>query len=248
MIVLKSMPNGFTQKWSARSGSRAVMWPATPSSKPNRPKRRNAAARRCLRCRRSSSTVVQPENGKGWVVGSAVTVTASTLPRRHAGPAGRRSGGPSGCLPGPVVGQPGDEQGEAGGGDHAGQAARHDGERDADSPPTTPASTSPSTGPPAYTAISTPLTRPRSSSGVTSAAIGRAEDARDHVGRRRPRPAEEDQDDGRLGQPGDGDRPRPTPPPPTSTARPCRADRGPSSRCTSEARNAPAATDESSRP
>ena len=49
-ICLKLMPNGFTQKRSACSGSRAVMWPATPSSKPKRPKRRNAAARRCLRC------------------------------------------------------------------------------------------------------------------------------------------------------------------------------------------------------
>ena len=54
---LKLMPNGFTQKWSSRSGSRAVMWPATPSSKPNLPKSRKPAARRCLRCRRSSSTV-----------------------------------------------------------------------------------------------------------------------------------------------------------------------------------------------
>src|SRR4051794_29008305 len=53
----KLMPNGFTQKWSSRSGSRAVMWPATPSSNPNLPKRRNPAARRCLRCWRSSSTV-----------------------------------------------------------------------------------------------------------------------------------------------------------------------------------------------
>src|SRR5205807_797590 len=46
----------FTQKWSKRSGSRAVMWPATPSSNRNREKRRNAAARRCLRCSRSSWT------------------------------------------------------------------------------------------------------------------------------------------------------------------------------------------------
>ena len=54
---LKLIPNGFTQKWSSRSGSRAVMWPATPSSKPNFPKIRKPAARRCLRCWRSSSTV-----------------------------------------------------------------------------------------------------------------------------------------------------------------------------------------------
>ena len=56
---LKLMPKGFTQKWSRCSGSRAVMWPATPSSKPNLPKSRNPAASRCLRCRRSSSTVVE---------------------------------------------------------------------------------------------------------------------------------------------------------------------------------------------
>src|SRR5262249_1157424 len=36
---LKFMPNGFTQKWSSRSGSRAVMWPAMPSSNPNFPNR-----------------------------------------------------------------------------------------------------------------------------------------------------------------------------------------------------------------
>ena len=51
----KCMPKGLTQKWSARSGSRAVMWPATPSSKPNLEKRRKAAARRCLRWSRSSA-------------------------------------------------------------------------------------------------------------------------------------------------------------------------------------------------
>ena len=54
---LKFMPNGFTQKWSSRSGSRAVMCPAMPSSNPNLPKRRYAAASRCLRWSRSSSTV-----------------------------------------------------------------------------------------------------------------------------------------------------------------------------------------------
>ena len=51
------MPNGLTQKWSVNSGSRAVMWPATPSEKPNRPNSRSAPASLCLRCRRSSSTV-----------------------------------------------------------------------------------------------------------------------------------------------------------------------------------------------
>src|SRR4051812_26600972 len=55
VICLKLMPSGLTQKWSRRSGSRAVMWPATPSSKPNCPNSRKAAARRCLRWRRSSA-------------------------------------------------------------------------------------------------------------------------------------------------------------------------------------------------
>src|SRR5438270_5051901 len=58
--ILKCTPNGFTQKWSGRSGSRAVMCPVTPSSKPNFENKRNAAASRSLRCRRSSSTVVNP--------------------------------------------------------------------------------------------------------------------------------------------------------------------------------------------
>ena len=36
-ICLKFMPSGLTQKWSSSSGSRAVMWPAVPSSKPKCP-------------------------------------------------------------------------------------------------------------------------------------------------------------------------------------------------------------------
>src|SRR3954453_287149 len=59
-ICLKDRPNGLTQKWSSSSGSRAVMWPAAPSSKPNFPNSRNAPARRCLRKRRSSSIVRSP--------------------------------------------------------------------------------------------------------------------------------------------------------------------------------------------
>ena len=47
---LKCTPNGLTQKVSGNSGSRAVMWPATPSSKPNLENSRKAAAKRCLRC------------------------------------------------------------------------------------------------------------------------------------------------------------------------------------------------------
>ena len=38
------MPNGLTQKWSVYSGSRTVMWPATPSPNPSRPKIRSAPA------------------------------------------------------------------------------------------------------------------------------------------------------------------------------------------------------------
>src|SRR5216684_1123509 len=60
----KCRPKGFTQKWSSRSGSRAVMWPATPSSKPKREKRRKAAARRSLRWRRSSAGVAKT-GGRG---------------------------------------------------------------------------------------------------------------------------------------------------------------------------------------
>src|SRR5436190_1750425 len=59
---LKLSPSGLTQKWSRCSGSRAVMWPARPSSNPNLPKRRNPAARRCLRRSRSSST--DPNDGR----------------------------------------------------------------------------------------------------------------------------------------------------------------------------------------
>src|SRR5260370_2575081 len=58
------MPQGFTQKLSRRSGSRAVIWPATTSSKPKREKRRKAAARRSLRWRRSSAGVAKT-GGRG---------------------------------------------------------------------------------------------------------------------------------------------------------------------------------------
>ena len=52
---LNGVPKGFTQKQSVCSGSRTVMWPATPSLNPKRPKIRKAAARRSLRWRRSDS-------------------------------------------------------------------------------------------------------------------------------------------------------------------------------------------------
>ena len=49
----KLRPNGLTQKWSGNSGSRTVMWPATPSPNPKRPKMRSAPASFCLRCSRA---------------------------------------------------------------------------------------------------------------------------------------------------------------------------------------------------
>src|SRR5271156_3952554 len=55
VIWLKWTPNGFTQNVSVTSGSRAVMWPAPPSSKPNFENSLNPAASRCLRCSRSSA-------------------------------------------------------------------------------------------------------------------------------------------------------------------------------------------------
>ena len=92
----KCMPNGLTQKWSVSSGSRAVMWPATPSSNPNRLNSRNAAARFCLRCRRSSS-IVRPSCGSSRrhvaarepaclfdvVVGHGLRLRSESLSRRR---------------------------------------------------------------------------------------------------------------------------------------------------------------------
>ena len=49
----KCIPNGFTQKQSGCTGSRTVMWPATPSSKPYLAKMRNAHARVFFRWARS---------------------------------------------------------------------------------------------------------------------------------------------------------------------------------------------------
>ena len=43
LIRLKAVPNGFTQNVFGWTGSRSVMWPAMPSSKPYLPKMRNAA-------------------------------------------------------------------------------------------------------------------------------------------------------------------------------------------------------------
>ena len=79
-ICLKLMPNGLTQKWSVRSGSRAVMWPATPSSKPKRPKIRKAAARRCLRWARSSSGL-RSTNGRGGGTGGHGALLGGRLGR-----------------------------------------------------------------------------------------------------------------------------------------------------------------------
>src|ERR1700761_9024095 len=57
-------PNGFTQKVCGSTGSRSVMCPATPSSKPYLPKMRNASARRPLRYSRSSYLSVK-RGGEG---------------------------------------------------------------------------------------------------------------------------------------------------------------------------------------
>ena len=43
LIRLKETPKGFTQNVVGSTGSRSVMWPATPSSKPYLPKIRKAA-------------------------------------------------------------------------------------------------------------------------------------------------------------------------------------------------------------
>ena len=55
----KLFPNGLTQKWSGRSGSRTVMCPATPSAKPNLPKMRSAPASLALRWALLVSDVVE---------------------------------------------------------------------------------------------------------------------------------------------------------------------------------------------
>ena len=55
----KCIPNGLTQKVSGTSGSRAVMWPATPSQKPHAAKIRKPPARRSFRCCRSSARVAK---------------------------------------------------------------------------------------------------------------------------------------------------------------------------------------------
>src|SRR3954453_10152475 len=57
LIIEKCMPNGLTQYVVGSPGSRTVMCPATPSSRPALENIRNAAAIFALRCARSSSTV-----------------------------------------------------------------------------------------------------------------------------------------------------------------------------------------------
>ena len=105
LMRLKCMANGFTQNVSGNSGSRAVMCPATPSSNPALLNNRNAAASRCLRCRRSASTESNvggiryfgPSAGCGMLLGRTDPVLGSTvwvmglLPRGRPGcqPAGR---------------------------------------------------------------------------------------------------------------------------------------------------------------
>ncbi len=58
-IRVNDTANGLIQKRVGSSGSRAVRCPAIPSSRPMLPRIRKAAARRCLRCWRSSLMVVQ---------------------------------------------------------------------------------------------------------------------------------------------------------------------------------------------
>src|SRR3954466_6602586 len=64
------------------------MWPATPSSKPKRENSRNAAARRCLRCVRSSSTELN-EGGSGMC-----KLFSSAMPQSYDARANRRPSGP----------------------------------------------------------------------------------------------------------------------------------------------------------
>src|SRR5579875_3529435 len=94
----KFMPKGLTQKWSVSSGSRAVMWPATPSENPSLPKMRRAPARRCLRCSRSSARVPNVGGMGNSIVsafatkGESSTWAMSRVYDRLAA----RGGGPSG--------------------------------------------------------------------------------------------------------------------------------------------------------
>src|SRR5438309_8242151 len=98
----KCMPKGLTQKWSVSSGSRAVMWPATPSSKPHLENMRKAAARRCLRWRRSSSTVAKVGGMRILSSGTTVLPTDSGCPPSLGrGPARPRSRVGTGSGPDP---------------------------------------------------------------------------------------------------------------------------------------------------
>ena len=141
-MCLKFMPSGLTQKWSVSSGSRAVMWPAVPSSKPKAPKMRKAAARRCLRCRRSSSTLVnfgnlcglrslpmgaeylrlyrsvQYDRGDGLLAHRSRTRPRRALPRLRA--EGDRDAGAARLGGGAVPDRPAARDGRAGPARHAG--------------------------------------------------------------------------------------------------------------------------------
>src|SRR4051812_34077267 len=83
-------PNGLTQNVSGSIGSRAVIWPATPSSKPNFANSRNPAASRCLRCSRSSSG----EENSG-IVGNHF----STMPGEYAAEPPRPPSASEGSVP-----------------------------------------------------------------------------------------------------------------------------------------------------
>src|SRR5579864_1270645 len=58
------------------------MWPVTPSSKPNFENKRNEAAKRSLRCRRSSATLANLGGpGKpGFFTGAVAMCTSKTKP------------------------------------------------------------------------------------------------------------------------------------------------------------------------
>ena len=97
-ICLKLMPNGLTQKWSGCSGSRAVMCPATPSSKPRRPKirkrRPGAACGAGARHRCSALQTGRWETRSQWRSWCALPFTTSDSARSR----------PQGCR-WPALGQ-----------------------------------------------------------------------------------------------------------------------------------------------
>lgn len=75
----KATPKGFTQNVVGSTGSRSVIWPATPSSKPYFPKIRKAAANLPFRyCRSLYLSLKTGGRGKGGIT-CALTCTAAEL-------------------------------------------------------------------------------------------------------------------------------------------------------------------------